>query len=916
MNRDDLKTTLSSIEKQQENLARMLTDQNSEIFKLREELYRAPVSPATPTSADTKTPSITPVKPTSCHLENVTQPSQISPSHPAAKAILKQAVPQNKTETKSNTAIPKPPMPTMQNELGNAELNFGKTWFVRLGIVSLVTGLVFLSNYAYQNYIFSWGAAPRVICLYLFAFILTCIGTYFEKAKASLKNYGRVLAAGGLATFYYTSYAAHHVDRLRIIDSPILASFVLVGAAGLCLYYSLWKKSNITAICSIALAYYSTTISPIGQFTLISSLVLTASGIYLLYKLRSAAVGFTTMLGGYLSFAYWQLTMQSASEYAHANWFLLGYWILSTAVILIPRSTILKEANLRLFSFLNNALFFLLFSINFRSLEWSTPLHPTAAIFGSSLILISFYMSWRKSFSSVLVQTYLGKGLALITLALCLWLSGPSLAISLTVQALLLTTLGTVRKSNLTLVAGILALTLSFIVYFETILSASIPAHACITALYFAVSVVLGIRFIETRSAELPLSTIPALMGMLASCFFVHSLPCANGLKIIILLTLCLVFQSGWLSTQKRFLTLRGLAHASHLLILGCGYFFSDAQHLGSMFWFTATALLIGITVIHVRSVTLNRGSYTYMPYIILATLAALNSFESLPFPYIGIIGMCSIGITLHKLSNRFNLKPVLIISLASYLYPALLIFGHTFFSNISHAPLLIISLAPMIHYALMRCNALSSSAPSAGYLVSLSMFLFSSWLLTSVSHPAICIALTGLTLLFFEKKDQHSILSITAYWMYALAAIIGIEMWVPATEAYLISLIPLAAYFIARFNPQRPHNTIVKNVLALSAVLTVWITCSLHISSSFSGSGMSICWAALGFVFLILGMSLEEKVFRAAAFFVLGCCVIRVYGVDVWKLHTVLRILSFITLGIVLLLAGYFYSKTADNKS
>ncbi len=35
----------------------------------------------------------------------------------------------------------------------NWEINFGQTWLVRIGVLSLLTGLIFLSTYAYQNWL-------------------------------------------------------------------------------------------------------------------------------------------------------------------------------------------------------------------------------------------------------------------------------------------------------------------------------------------------------------------------------------------------------------------------------------------------------------------------------------------------------------------------------------------------------------------------------------------------------------------------------------------------------------------------------------------------------------------------------------------------------------------------------------------
>ncbi len=49
-------------------------------------------------------------------------------------------------------------------------------------------------------------------------------------------------------------------------------------------------------------------------------------------------------------------------------------------------------------------------------------------------------------------------------------------------------------------------------------------------------------------------------------------------------------------------------------------------------------------------------------------------------------------------------------------------------------------------------------------------------------------------------------------------------------------------------------------------------------------------------------------------AFIILGTTILHVYGVDVWRLSALLRILSFITLGIVLLIVGYLYCRKVDD--
>src|SRR5581483_5634639 len=112
------------------------------------------------------------------------------------------------------------------------EMRLGTYWLVRIGIVMLLTGLVFFGSYAYQNFVGRLGPVGKVILLYLASGGLLGTGAWLQRKQASLKNYSQVLLAGGLAAVYFTTYAAHHVANLRVIDSPLLDGALLLGWAG------------------------------------------------------------------------------------------------------------------------------------------------------------------------------------------------------------------------------------------------------------------------------------------------------------------------------------------------------------------------------------------------------------------------------------------------------------------------------------------------------------------------------------------------------------------------------------------------------------------------------------------------------------------------------------------------------------
>ena len=105
---------------------------------------------------------------------------------------------------------------------GSFEMRLGTYWLVRIGIVMVLTALVFFGNLAYHNFISKLGPGGKVSLLYLASAALLVAGGWWQRkaAKDSLKNYAQVLFAGGLAAVYFTTYAAYHNDHLRIITGP------------------------------------------------------------------------------------------------------------------------------------------------------------------------------------------------------------------------------------------------------------------------------------------------------------------------------------------------------------------------------------------------------------------------------------------------------------------------------------------------------------------------------------------------------------------------------------------------------------------------------------------------------------------------------------------------------------------------
>ena len=76
----------------------------------------------------------------------------------------------------------------------------------------------------------------------------------------------------------------------------------------------------------------------------------------------------------------------------------------------------------------------------------------------------------------------------------------------------------------------------------------------------------------------------------------------------------------------------------------------------------------------------------------------------------------------------------------------------------------------------------------------------------------------------------------------------------------------------------------------------------------------LSVSWAIFGLVLMIFGFVLSRPQVRIQAISILLLAVAKAFLIDVWELETIYRVISFIVLGVILLLASFLYSKYRDE--
>jgi uncharacterized membrane protein len=104
------------------------------------------------------------------------------------------------------------------------------------------------------------------------------------------------------------------------------------------------------------------------------------------------------------------------------------------------------------------------------------------------------------------------------------------------------------------------------------------------------------------------------------------------------------------------------------------------------------------------------------------------------------------------------------------------------------------------------------------------------------------------------------------------------------------------------------------QGAMIVLAGLSLWLLVSRWILQIAGGFYLTASWSVLALTLFGCGIALRERVYRWLGLAVLACALGRVIIFDVWKLETLYRILSFMALGIVLLVLGFIYNKYQER--
>jgi len=386
-------------------------------------------------------------------------------------------LPSNKTELQVPPAAPEiptalPALPKIQVDApektsteeaqGSLEFQFGR-WLARIGVVFALITVISFSTLAYKHFHHLMGPWSRLSVLAAISVGLVAAGLRMDRRANNLTVYGRTLAGGGLACLYYTLYAATYVTPLQVIHSQFLGGLLLLGWSAYVLYLAEKKKSELLSVFAIALAYFSSAITPVGNFTMVADLILSLTAVIFLIRNAWTGLSYLCLVGTYAGllreFMAYDGTFNSWFEISHdiAFWpaviYLSGAWVIYTAGIFLANTPAFVAGKRMAFLCLNNGAFVGLLML---AVDLSHFGHMGGTLCLAGAVFIAAWYASRHLLpeASDVAGAYLAQGLAVATGGIAIAYSGVTRGLLITIESVFLMAAGAYSRNTILKIAG------------------------------------------------------------------------------------------------------------------------------------------------------------------------------------------------------------------------------------------------------------------------------------------------------------------------------------------------------------------------------------------------------------------------------------------------------------------------------
>ncbi len=818
------------------------------------------------------------------------------------------------------------------------EMRLGTYWLVRIGAVMILTGLVFFGNLAYQK----MGAVGKVSLLYLASGLLLGAGAWWQRKSVgeALHNYAQVLFAGGLAAVYFTTYAAHHLPTLRVISSELLDGALLLGWAAFIAWIADRRKSELLALFATGLAYYTSIITPVTGFTLYSNLVLALATVFFLVRNRWAGLSWASLIATYASYAWWRLYHgnENPGLWLGAS-FLFCYWVIFTVAVFLSKHWAIAGEKRAAFLTFNNGALFTLFLLTMAQVHqgkfWEFSLW-----YGVVLLVMAELARRFLASEPITKNTYLTQGLVLVTVGLISKFidKHDQLALVLAAESVILFILGVLRRNIFLQTGAYLSGAMAVAWGIDALerdnsqtlwLGVALGALMAVNAFWSHWKMLWADKR-ELRPVTTYFTGLALVMWVAATWFntTTANFPLALALEAVVLTA------SVYVVRVREFAFLgQGLLILGHIAWLAR---FVDPNNLPP--WWNPLAM-IGLTLAlshwwqRQKTVSAQSAASTvlqtvYAVAIVVMTLVWLEP-KSSPGNWMVTTSLLALGVTAYGVFARAwplaaCAQLFLVVSCGAFVLR--LISGKLEW----YYPLAPVAALSALSFATWQWFKRKPGSNEQVRTVLLNLALAYRWVAIAMSlcwvnqyinerERVWVFALMGVGAFLFAgwRRNREAVLASAAFTATGLATlwlILPRADWVyfPTLLAVLglLAQQQVARKFVERY--QLPEG--VQTAVIVIGGLTLWRLLSEWVLRGPGGFYLTASWSGLAFLLFGCGVLLREKMYRWLGLGILAAALGRVVLFDVWRLEQFYRVLSFVALGIVLVVLGFIYNKYQDK--
>jgi len=887
-------------------------------------------------------------------VEDKPKPVTLGQAHqpkPAQHSPSEKVVTLDKPEATVASVASQPEVPSE-----SIEMKLGTYWFVRIGVVLLLTGLGFLAYFKKQFFV-DLAPEAKVASFYTLSFLLGGLGVWLQRKKETLKNYGQVLVAGGCAGVYFTTYAAHIFEPVKVIHSATMALSLLFVWGGFMVWFADRVKSQTIALFATGASFYATYVPLIHAETmsswviLFSNMILAVASVVFMLRNRWLKMPVLSMVGAYTGFTLWRLRVDEPMV-SVALFFGLSLWAVYTAAVFLSRDDSFTDQVRSVFLTANNAAMFVLLSRDVLALE-EPRFWVLALSVGAALLICAAGATRVFGRQSLASRSYLTQGLVLVTLGLMTFDMVDSYRAPIIAAESVVLLCMAVRRENFILqVASIVAATIAFIfaVGYTTAGSADYFVAGVSTSVFLLFNAWLFSRRVDHQLSDLfrlrvgCMTCLALAAGLLAAVTRLNDSEVSEVLdwSSVLFLSVAAVLTISLYVLRIREFALLG--QAVGLLGIFTGVTVAEEASVAN----PQLVVLLGLALGQAHWWRWQFGRFTdccantalakrlasgfealhSLGFVLLLLVWLLLGVE-LSEKWIWMGALFSFGLAAYAVITRarfLGLGSQVFVVLAALCLVKLCIDGDQ-----EHAVLALVPIAAMlllngfIPIALERLGNVPEGVLSAVDSVRLSYRILAAvlgaiwisnyvpndWLVLVYVAVGFGLVVVPLVIAGEEWKWQALAFCVLGY--------ISLANQLISDQAFWQSLVAVLALFVVQqmcrwLNEGLGVGEEVHPWMIVTAggLLFLWLT--IKVGSEIAGAGaLTISWAILAVVYFGAGLGLRERWYRLLGLGTLAIALVSLFPI-IWQLSTEMKIASFFVMGTVFIGLGFVYNRFREK--